>query len=346
MMESYWPSHELERLDKCPICQCADRRTLYRDLTDETSGIAPGTWMLHQCVKCGAAFLDPRPNPESILDAYADYVTHEFADQPVIRRTGWFKSLLHDSVNGYLNAKYGLSCQPERPIGRLLVPLLPPLRSAAVAHVRHLRRPDDTARRLLDIGCGNGGFLVLATEMGWVSEGLDFDPAAVQVARARGVDARCGGIQLLAAESEEYDVITISHVIEHLHDPIEMLHSIKRLLKPGGRLWIETPNISSFGHSWFGKHWRGLEAPRHLVLFSPNSLRYALQAAGFNSVRQEWRGLSGANIFATSEKLRRCAEHSKKRFGTKVMGAILEASEMFLPDRRAFLTFTASKVAN
>jgi hypothetical protein len=63
-----------------------------------------------------------------------------------------------------------------------------------------------------------------------------------------------------------------------------MLAHVRALLAPGGRLWLETPNIDSYGYREFGPHWRGLEAPRHLVMFGPRSLEIALRRAGFAAV--------------------------------------------------------------
>jgi 2-polyprenyl-3-methyl-5-hydroxy-6-metoxy-1,4-benzoquinol methylase len=90
-----------------------------------------------------------------------------------------------------------------------------------------------------------------------------------------------GGIDALDGQAAIFDVITLSHVIEHVHDVGGTLRACHRLLKPGGRLWLETPNVAALGHKVFGVNWRGLEAPRHLVLFSAPALKQLLQDAGF-----------------------------------------------------------------
>lgn len=89
------------------------------------------------------------------------------------------------------------------------------------------------------------------------------------------------GLNGFGAVESRFDVITLNHVIEHVSDPIELLRSCYRLLKLGGQLWLQTPNIDSLGSRRYGRHWRGLEPPRHLVLFDPVSLRSALHQAGF-----------------------------------------------------------------
>jgi SAM-dependent methyltransferase len=90
-----------------------------------------------------------------------------------------------------------------------------------------------------------------------------------------------GGIEQFNNDESLFDVITLSHVIEHLHDPVKVLKACHRLLKPTGRLWLETPNIDSLGHRQYMENWRGLEPPRHLVLFNRQSLAQALLGTGF-----------------------------------------------------------------
>jgi 2-polyprenyl-3-methyl-5-hydroxy-6-metoxy-1,4-benzoquinol methylase len=133
--------------------------------------------------------------------------------------------------------------------------------------------------------------------------GLDFDPSAVQVARSRGLDVRQGSVEVIDPAKESFDGITLRHVIEHVHDPLAVLRQCHALLKPGGWIWIETPNIDAQGHARYGANWRDLDPPRHLVLFSRDALFQALVQAGFHSIAdQPYRPLCSA-IFAASEAI-------------------------------------------
>lgn len=339
-----WPTAELEFLGKCPVCGSAERDLRFHGLTDRAFGIADGAWDLYRCRACASGYVDPRPSPDSISKAYGGYYTHTVEDHPIIRRKGRVRRLLHDLLNGYENAVYGVKRQPSLSLGRWVLPLLPSLRSAADSECRHL--PSSFAGgKLLDVGCGNGAFLSLAQQAGWQVEGVDFDSSAVQAARSRGLDVHHGGVEVLGDKRSYYDVITISHVIEHVHDPVMVLSALYDLLKPGGVLWLDTPNFESLGASVFGPAWRGLEIPRHLHIFSRRALTQALRNAGFKSLRQRWRGMSSFDVYAASEAIAKtsaCASASYQ--GRPPFHACMaELWEMVRPARREFLTYTARK---
>jgi SAM-dependent methyltransferase len=138
---------------------------------------------------------------------------------------------------------------------------------------------------VLDIGCGSGDFLRIASEMGWRTAGIDPDPqAAVLKSNLNVVRA---GLPDTNLPSEAYDVVTLSHVIEHVHDPLACLREVFRLCKQGAQVWIATPNLDSYGHRKFQSAWIGLHPPNHLVLFTRDSLKRALHEAGFRRVRYE-----------------------------------------------------------
>lgn len=115
--------------------------------------------------------------------------------------------------------------------------------------------------------------------LGWEPTGIDFDADAAAVGRAAGLDIRLGRLEDAGFAPQSFDAITICHAIEHVHDPVALLRQALGLLRPGGVLWIATPNLASYAHGRYGRHWRGLEAPRHLVLFDRRSLGEAIERA-------------------------------------------------------------------
>jgi SAM-dependent methyltransferase len=274
--DAAWPANGLEAVRACPVCGCAERRVLYAGLRDRAFRAAPGSWTLVRCQDCRSAYLDPRPTPETIELAYRSYYTHGPTSLPA--EVG---SLREGLANDYRRARWGYAQGPAIPGGRL-IPRVAPSRGALVdREVRHL--PAKPGGRLLDVGCGSGAFLAQMAALGWRAEGIDPDPAAVAGAREAGLEVTQGTLADLdpAEHAGAFDAITLSHVIEHLHDPAENLRRINLLLRPGGLLWIATPNLQALGLRRFGRDWLNLDPPRHLVLFTRASLERLLRDTGF-----------------------------------------------------------------
>jgi SAM-dependent methyltransferase len=143
--------------------------------------------------------------------------------------------------------------------------------------------------------------------MGWAASGSESDPAAVTAAQKQGLPVRQGALPQTGWPDDSFAAVTLNHVIEHVHDPIAAFREIHRILQPGGWVWVSTPNADSLSHRTFGRHWRGLEPPRHLNIFTPNSLQKAAQEAGFEACRllppkwmAHWYAQSSAEIAAAA----------------------------------------------
>ena len=258
-----WPVQNLEVTGKCPVCGEERRRLIHGSLLDNTYRCAPGRWRMWQCSGCRSAYLDPRPTPLSIHGAYKSYYTHRgrsAADTPFDQLSPWRK-LRRRLVNGFLNRRFGASFRPSSSLGVPLAKIPFPLLRQLERKYRNLPKPSAARSRLLDIGCGNGSFLTLAAECGWDVHGIDPDPKAASAAAERGFAVQIGALERLSEIADHFDAITINHVIEHVHDPIALLTACNRLLRAGGTLWLETPNIDAQGHTFFGEHWRGLRVP-------------------------------------------------------------------------------------
>lgn len=296
-----WPDDGLERVERCPACDEPRRSLLHENLWDNTYFFAPGRWTMWRCERCGSGYLDPRPTPEAIGLAYGRYYTH---GQPTafVEPTTRLGKLRFALGNGYRNSRYGTSEPITHPLGRIAVGLYRPLAKRNDFRFRFLDQPrrPGSSRRLLDVGCGAGTFLAQAREAGWEGFGVDFDPVAVEAARALGLDVVLGGLDAVASRTGFFDAVTMSHVLEHVYDPVESLRKICNVLRPGGRLYIETPNVDALGHRIYGANWRGLEAPRHLVLFNRPGLSAALKDAGFVGIkfRHEDSAFMGTSILS------------------------------------------------
>ncbi len=296
----------------CAVCGNAGELT-YGGLADNLFG-APGLWNLKKCSNrdCGLIWLDPMPLKEDIGKAYAEYYTHE--SQAGTGRIGRLKRVYQGMKRSYWASQYGYevdrNVHPPANLWKLLY-LFPMRRHDLEAEVRFL--PALPNGRLLDVGCGSGDWLMLMRELGWLVEGVDFDEGAVAVAQQRGLPVSCGAVEEQKYPDASFDAVTLNHVIEHVPDPVGTLAECARILKPSGRLILATPNSCSVGHRIFKRNWRGLEPPRHLHVFSAQSLRRILEIAGFRNVSilphiatsviyesaMAWRGLGGRST-ATS----------------------------------------------
>ena len=131
--------------------------------------------------------------------------------------------------------------------------------------------------RILDVGCGDGFHLKLIQRYGhksWVCEGVDMDKRAIKMDKKFGLNAHLGTLETISLSQNSYDLILMIQTIEHLADPEAMLLSIRRLLKPGGKLVIVTDNTGSVDFNLFKeRYWGGYHFPRHWYLFN----RYSMQ---------------------------------------------------------------------
>jgi len=330
-----WPATDLQRVPVCPACRSSERSLLHDGVRDWVFKCAPGEWTLWRCKSCRAAYLDPVPSPQSIGAAYLTYYTH-VSGMPAHRG---LRGLVRRAENAYRRWEYSRARNVNDLIRALPVMFSPARRDRMQWSMRHLPRPPG---RLFDLGCGNGDFLTLARSVGWDCTGADFDEAAVAAARKQGHVVYHSGAEALAGFRDHFDLITLSHVIEHVYDPADVLAACFQALKPEGRIWIDTPNIDATGARLFKRYWRGLEAPRHLVLFNHDSLSGLLANAGFSDVRDApYRPLADW-MFTASSAIAAAAGSAPVPFDIKQV----ERDARRDPMVRELLCLTASKPRN
>jgi SAM-dependent methyltransferase len=138
---------------------------------------------------------------------------------------------------------------------------------------------------LLDIGCGAGNLLLDAQALGLKVRGVELDDSAANAARERGLICDGGGIASLADLDEEFDVIRLSDVLEHLADPVEALKAVAKRLSSRGVVIISVPNVDGVMARVCGPDWFALEVPRHLWGFGRESLDLMFGQAGLKALR-------------------------------------------------------------
>lgn len=294
---------DLEQLGRCPVCGDSARALLHDDCTDLVFGSTTEDFRLWQCRRCRCAYLDPRPDAATIGRAYRTYYTHDAEDAPAPRAHA---SMAWAIVNGYLQSRYRYPRKPSWPAaGSLLVPLLPMLRWKLDYFARHQAPPTAPGELLLDYGCGNGEFMARAAAAGWSVCGYEWDESAADAARQRGLKVATGDLADSGIAPASVSRITMAHVVEHLLDPRAGLQDCLRLLRPGGSIWIATPSVHALSHRVYGSSWRGLETPRHVVVFDVDALVGLLREVGFVDARVVRRGAHARQLVAQSEALLR-----------------------------------------
>ena len=321
--ESLEASTAIEVIPRPSCLLCREEGTeLYADMVDWLFS-APGNWSIRHCRSCNVAWLDPQPAPQDVGKLYSRYYTH-VAKIPVTRLDRLRKATVECAV---ANLGYAVE-RPKQILPRLLSHVRPLARAAAL---QVLGLPASEIGELLDVGCGNGEFIDRMRALGWSVSGVDPDPKAVSHARSRGLYVFNGMVSDIPA-NKQFDVITLNHVVEHAIDPVDLLGHCRNRLRPGtGRLVMTTPNLRSLGHRWFKGFWRGLEVPRHLVLFSMAALRECARRAGLDiqylgTETRLARMIYTASVYA-QQGCRDIGHRVNFRVRTKIVACLFQAVE-------------------
>ncbi len=321
---------ETEVLTACPLCGYTENSVLHESLKDRLF-FAPGTWTFCRCNACGVAFLNPRPLPGEIHKAYTElYSTRKKAGHP--GGPGSLRAVKRYLKRGYYAFKHGYTVgttRIQRMVGGILslMPVWGDRLSSAIMGI-----PCQPNGRLLDVGSGVGEMLDTMAGLGWIAEGVDTDPRVVEECRRRGLHVRLGTLEGARYPENHFHVVTSSHVIEHVYDPVGFLAEIRRVLKPGGRVYLRTPNLDSLGRRSFGDYWLGLEAPRHLYLFAHSTLQRVAELARFRTVRIVSTARTSRFIALVSRELRDHGRVAYRTAGSRDsrLGAFVHATRVRL----------------
>ncbi len=243
-----------DREPRCPLCGGQDGRIFCR--TRDFNWGLPGEFTYVACLRCGLVRLSPAPSEEEVPDLYPPF------------------------------CGAALACGEDRDAGNSLPPFH--LR----ADILEALKPPPAS--LFDIGCGDGLFLAFMRRRGWAVGGLE--PAGDRVEYARRV-LGLSGVRRASWPTDsvtkiQADVVSFIHVLEHVWDPVTALHQARRLMKPGALLVLETPNVNGWPLRLFGRHCVQMDAPRHLWLFTPATLRDCAKKAGYETVYSTTYGLA------------------------------------------------------
>jgi len=152
--------------------------------------------------------------------------------------------------------------------------------------------------RALDIGCNTGLLLDVLRELGYQTEGIERSPAG-ETALAAGHMVHALDIEAHELGLPRYDLITLTHVLEHLRQPVAGLVWIRRHLAAGGVAVVEVPNWGDRMRPLWGRRYRPLELGDHVSFFERDTLQAAAERAGL-AVLQMWSAPQGGTLVMPS----------------------------------------------
>jgi len=199
---------------------------------------------VQRCTACGLFFTSPRPSMEDLFKYF-------YADNYVCYQSGGVATRLREN---YLNA----------------------------SRYRHLKRLVPPQGRFLDVGCSYGAFIhYLAGATDWEVYGCEPQPEMVEKARRQGLPVETATLVAAGYPDHFFDVVYMSHVLEHVPDVRDTIREANRILKPGGLFITENPDVEALSRSFFKEAWWGYHLPRHLTHFSQKTMAMALSSVGF-----------------------------------------------------------------
>ena len=239
----------METLNTCPVCSKSEF-THYIKCKDFT---VSGNWFnIEQCSNCSFLFTNPRPDQNEIGPYYKsdNYISHS------------------NKSNGLFNKTYQF------------------IRNIAINKKIELIKtffPGKGDIELLDIGCGTGEFLSACAKTGWRVEGVEPNDDARNQAKERH-RLIVNDENSLEKNQKQYNVITMWHVLEHVHSLNNRIDQVSKLIAKNGYVIIAVPNHTSSDAIIFKENWAAWDVPRHLYHFSPSTIKNLMANHGFKHV--------------------------------------------------------------
>lgn len=281
----------------CPLCGAR------RDEPILMAPTAEGMCRLARCGACSMVYLNPRPSDDTLGLLYPeDYSVYHAAPEksepgPRQRMLRHLHDLARARYHGYPPGTHTGMQRALAPLGKVLLDW----QGDSMTHI-----PWIGEGRLLDYGCGSGWFASRMRELGWQVTAMDFNADSLSaVAHRYQLPVIAGTLPHPKVRPESFDVITMGAVLEHVSNPHEVVSAVARVLAPGGLLVASVPSINSWAFRAFGADWWGLELPRHLLHFTPATLRRLVEMHGLE--------VKGIRFVPRSGWLRRSLKTMRRR---------------------------------
>ena len=286
----------------CDLCK-SDQNTLLIQQRDLLLAVTDEEFTIVRCRQCGLVFLNPRPSHD-VIGAYYPMVynpptpskARSLFQQQVKKASATIKRWVMEEYYGYPSAS---PSGFRRSIRRLILWPDKMLREFRGRHILPWRGEG----KVLDVGCGCGGNLNTLQEQGWEVYGIEISELAAAHARNLvGGQIHTGTLESAPFGHKMFDMIFMSHSLEHLPSPADALQRVHALLKDDGLLVVSVPNVYSLEVRLFGWWWFGWDPPRHFYHFGKSTLTALLNQTGFE-VRQFRTGVGTVFFMASLERV-------------------------------------------
>lgn len=234
----------------CPICK-KESKFLLTSGRDYEYSTSEDIFYMYLCKDCNHLYLNPRPYLKDFDRIYPDeYYSYNFTK------------------------KEGIAKLAKKFIEK---------RFYANTYKEYINKG-----RILDVGCGDGRLISVLKSINknWGVFGVDFNKTAVEKARDKGFYIYEGKFEEVSIKERSFDLIIMNELLEHVIDPNEVIEKAYYILEPKGYIIIETPCFGSPDFKIFkDKYWGGYHFPRHINIFSRNSIKTLIEKKGFRIVK-------------------------------------------------------------
>jgi 2-polyprenyl-3-methyl-5-hydroxy-6-metoxy-1,4-benzoquinol methylase len=295
---------EMINYTSCPGCGSRDISYIFAAKDNTVSGEAFEIW---ECKDCTLRFTQNIPEQENIGRYYQSekYISHS------------------DTTEGLVNKLYHL------------------VRKRTLLKKRKLVETTTKTMHgsIIDLGAGTGAFLNTMKLAGWHTEGLEPDiTARKKASELYGLNLKESS-ELFSLPDDNFDAITLWHVLEHAHQLHEYVIKFRQLLKKKGKLFIAVPNFTSKDAAIYKKDWAAYDVPRHLYHFSPKSMEVLLNTHGFSLEKIQPMWYDSVYVSMLSEKYKTGKPNNLKAL---INGVASNVSAFFDSSKCSSLIYIAS----